>query len=143
MLTFQTVETLLVVGANVPAMVTGIVAAIVGGRYLWLVRQRRMVLETYLAGERRIDEASGESGAGVRSVLHLMGFVSMTEQEVLDAAFASKRIRSFTHDDPTTGRSDALLFQFERTFDQRRVRRGFKPGVKMPPNLSRGGDHLG
>ena len=143
MLTLQSVETLLVVGANVAAIVTGIVAAIVGGRYLWLVRHRRMVLETYLAGELRVDEASGKSGAGVRSVMHLMGFVSMTEPEVLDAAFASRRIRSFTHDDPATGRSDALLFQFERILDQRQVRRGFKPVVKMPPNLSMGGEHLG
>ena len=143
MLTLRTVETLLVVGANVAAIVTGIVAAIVGGRYLWLVRQRRMVLETYLAGERSIDEASGKPGAGVRSVMHLMGFVSMTEPEVLDAAFASKRIRSFTHDDPATGRSDALLFQFDRVFDQRRVRLGFKPVIKMPLNQSMGGDHLG
>jgi hypothetical protein len=143
MLTLKVVESLLVVGANVAAIVTGVVAAIVGGRYLWLVRQRRMVLETYLARERRADEASGRSGAGVRSVMHLMGFVSMTEPEVLDAAFASKRIRSFTHDDPATGRSDALLFQFERVFDQRQVRRGLNPVVKAPPNLSIGGDHPG
>ena len=46
MLTLGNLESLLEVGANVAEIVTGVVAAIVGGRYLWFVRQRRMVLET-------------------------------------------------------------------------------------------------
>ena len=138
MLSLGTLENLLVAGADIAEIVTGIVAAIVGGRYLWFVRQRRTVLEAYLARERRTDEASETSGAGVRSVLHLMGFVSMTEPEVLDAAFASRHIRSFTHTDPATGRSDALLFQFEEVVDQCQVRRGFGSAVDIPPKPSMG-----
>jgi hypothetical protein len=121
MMELKSVESLLVVGADIAEIVTGIIAAIVGGRYLWLVRRRRLILETYLRRERRKDEASQRKGGGVRSVLHLMGYASMTEQEVLDAAFASRHIRSFTHDDPATGRSDALLFQFERYIDKHKA----------------------
>ena len=118
MLEWKFIENLLVVGADIAEIITGVIAAIVGGRYLWLVRRRRLILERYLQKERRRDEASGHKGNGVRSVLHLMGYASMTEQEVLDAGFASRHIRSFTHNDPATGRSDALLFQFERYIDK-------------------------
>jgi hypothetical protein len=121
MMELKSVESLLVVGADIAEIVTGIIAAIVGGRYLWLVRRRRLILETYLRRERRKDEAAQRKSGGVRSVLHLMGYASMTEQEVLDAAFASRHIRSFTHDDPATGRSDALLFQFERYIDKHKA----------------------
>ena len=125
-------EKLLTLGADIAEIVTGLIAAIVGGRYLWLVRQRRLILETYLEVQRADDQASGKQGGGVRSVLHLMGYAAMTEPEVLDAAFASRHIRSFTHNDPATGRSDALLFQFQKNGGQYQARRACKPAKIAP-----------
>jgi hypothetical protein len=70
-------------------------------------------LEKYLKSERCKDKTSESESGGIRSLMYLMGFVAMTEAEVLDAAFASRSIKSFTSTDPKTGRADALLFQFE------------------------------
>jgi hypothetical protein len=109
----EIIGTMLRSGADVAEITTGTIALIVGGRYLWLVRLRRLALEKYLKAERRIDEASGSEDRGSRSVMHLMGYVAMTESEVLDAAFTSRNIKSFTTNDPKTGRANALLFQFE------------------------------
>ena len=110
---FSIVERILEIGAYVAEIVTGITAAVVGGRYLWLVRQRRLILEKYLKSERRNDETLKAGEHGLRTVMHLMGYTAMTEAEVLDAAFASRNIVSFASTDPKTGRADALFFQFE------------------------------
>lgn len=110
---FEILGSILRYGADVAQITTGAIALIVGSRYLWLVRLRRLALERYLEAERRIDEASGSEDRGSRSVMHLMGYVAMTESEVLDAAFTSRKIKSFTTNDPKTGRANALLFQFE------------------------------
>jgi hypothetical protein len=121
----QSVVNLLTVGADIAQIVTGVIAAVVGGRFLWLVRERRMMMENYLRVERSKDRTAGNADDGVRSVLHLMGYIAMTEPEVLDAAFASRTIRSFTSNDPATGRASALLFQFEPRArqDRRALRR--------------------
>lgn len=128
------VEKLLIVGADIAEIVTGVVAALVAGRFLWLGRERRIMMENYLRAERSKDKVEGNKEGGIRSVMHLMGYIAMTEPEVLDAAFASRNIRSFTSNDPGTGRSDALLFQFEprarqdRRALRRRIPRSPKPG---------------
>lgn len=109
----EVIGTTLRSGSDVAEIITGAIALMVGSRYLWLVRLRRLALEKYLRAERRIDEASGSDDRGSRSVMHLMGYVAMTESEVLDAAFTSRNIKSFTTNDPKTGRANALLFQFE------------------------------
>jgi hypothetical protein len=111
---FSIIERVLEVGAYVAEIVTGVTAAVVGGRYLWLVRRRRLILEKYLESEQRNDESLKAGEHGLRTVLHLMGYTAMTEADVLDAAFASRNIVSFASTDPKTGRADALFFQFER-----------------------------
>lgn len=110
---FSITERILEIGAYVAEIVTGITAAVVGGRYLWLVRRRRRILEKYLEAERHSDETLKGGKHGLRTVMHLMGYTAMTESEVLDAAFASRNIVSVASTDPKTGRADALLFQFE------------------------------
>ena len=109
----EIVETILRSIADIAGITTGAIALIVGSRYLWLVRMRCRALEKYLKAEQRIDAASGSKDRGARSLMHLMGYVAMTESEVLDAAFTSRNIQSFTTNDPKTGRANALLFQFE------------------------------
>jgi Ku70/Ku80 beta-barrel domain len=123
--TTRTLEIERFVDADIAEIVTGVIAAAVGGRYLWLGRERRVMMENYLRAERHKDDDLGNKEDGVRSVLHLMGYIAMTEPEVLDAALASRNIRSFTSNDPETGRSNALLFQFEPRArqDRRALRR--------------------
>jgi len=95
-------------GGNVAQIVTGVVASVGGTIYLSRKQMRRSRLERYLEKERQDDEPEGKTGT--RSVLHLMGHLSMTEAEVLDAAFNSRAIRTWVGADDA-GRADRLLFQ--------------------------------
>ncbi len=99
--------------ANVAAVATSVVASVAYLRYLSRKKQLRIRLENYLSDEKREDEL--EDRHGTRSVLHLMGNLAMTEEEVLAAAFASKNIKSWIGMDEA-GRADRLLFQFSRSW---------------------------
>lgn len=91
--------------ANWSAILTAVVAVVGYGGYLIGQCERRSRLEAYLRDEkiRGVDQ-------GCRSVVHLMGNLSMTEAELLSAAFRSKTVESrFVVAD---GRADALLFEY-------------------------------
>jgi hypothetical protein len=104
-------DAILTIGADVAAIITGVVAVTGGCLYLRNKLSRRSCLEHYLEAERRADEPEAKSGT--RSVLHLMGHLSMTEAEVLEAAFGSKSIRTWIGTDES-GRPDRLLFQSKK-----------------------------
>ena len=101
------------VGANIAAIVTGAAAGIVGGNYWYRRSKRRTALETYLHAQRVEDEGPGGTGHGLRTVIHLIARLAMTEEQILEAAFTSKKIKRWTAQDPETGRASALFFQYD------------------------------
>jgi len=91
------------------AILTAFVAVFAYGKYLCDRRSKRQALEEHLKTEK---DRSGDEGK--RTIMHLMGHLSMTEAEVLSASFRSKKIRSFFITDGK-GRADALLFQYDES----------------------------
>lgn len=89
------------------AIATACVAVLAYGRYLYNRRDRMRRLEQHLRNEKGLGEDGGQ-----RSVLHLMRYLRMTEGEVLEAAFRSKRVECLTRQDER-GLADRLLFEFE------------------------------
>jgi hypothetical protein len=105
------VTRLLTYAGDVAAILTAVAAA---GTSVWYFAQRRCrrtVLQIYLIKQRREDERPSVSGHGIRSIIHLMGNCSMTEAQVLEAAFGNKNIRTWVTTDEKTGRADSLMFQ--------------------------------
>lgn len=91
--------------ANWAAILTAVVAAFAYGRYEWARWDKRSRLEAYLKEEK----AKG-TDKGQRTILHLTARLSMSESDVLDAAFRSKRVRCVTASDEK-GRVALLLFE--------------------------------
>lgn len=100
------------IGSDFAQAVTGIVAGVAGIYYLCQRRKRRVALEKHLIAERRTDELPGGQGSGTRTIVHLMGRCSMTEAQVLEAAFANKNIKTWVAVDDD-GRATALMFQID------------------------------
>ncbi len=96
--------------ANWAAILTAVVAA---GAFLWYQCgrcRRREKLEDYL----RADKANPKPGlSGKRTVVHLMGKLKLTEDEVFQACFQSKHIVCKQVTDPETGRGTELLFEYD------------------------------
>ncbi|PNQ04028.1 hypothetical protein [Sphingobium sp. SA916] len=92
--------------ANWSAILTAAVAVVGYGRYLWGQRQQRRRLEHYLREEKLRDRDESRKG-----IIHLMGSLSMTEAELLSAAFRSKTVKSCFGVD-RQGRADRLLFEY-------------------------------
>lgn len=97
--------------ADAAAIITAAVA--LGASFLlWLRRLRqRQRLEKYLKAERPEHRGKGDTGA--RTVLHLMAALGMSEGDVLNAAFRSKKVKRLTAADPESGRATAILLRFE------------------------------
>jgi hypothetical protein len=93
--------------ANWAAILTAAVATIAYGRFWWAQWVRRKALENYLREEKLRGHDQGR-----RSVIHLMADLAMTESQVLEAAFQSKRIASVSGTDDQ-GRAARLLFEYE------------------------------
>jgi hypothetical protein len=100
--------------ANLAQIVTAIVAAFFGGRVLWRGYCRRCALEKYLEVQRKMDEGSSGQGNGLRTILHLMSQLAMTDAQVLEAAFASRIVKRWVAVDEETGRADALFLQYDK-----------------------------
>jgi hypothetical protein len=107
-------QNVLSIVANVAQIVTAIVAAFFGGRVLWRAHRRRCALEEYLKAERKREEGPSGEGHGLRTILHLMSQLAMTEAQVLEAAFASHIVKRWTAVDEETGRADALFLQYDK-----------------------------
>jgi uncharacterized membrane protein YdjX (TVP38/TMEM64 family) len=97
---------LLGVIANWAAILTAVVATTAYGRYVYNQVAQRRALENYL----RTEKADGDD-AGMRTVLNLMAQLSLTESEVLSAAFRSTKVNPAVSVDEK-GRADILMFEY-------------------------------
>jgi hypothetical protein len=99
-------EAVLGVTANWAAILTALIALLAYGRYECARNRKRRCLEEYLKAEK-----AKATNKGQRTILHLVARLSMTEGDVLDAAFRSKRVRCVTNSDHE-GYVAQLLFEY-------------------------------
>ena len=97
---------LLEIAANWAAVLTALIAASFYGRHVLLRCLKRSRLEDYLKAEK----AKGIN-KGQRTVLNIVAHLSVTESDVLDAAFRSKRVQCVTSSDKD-GYVSKLLFEY-------------------------------
>jgi hypothetical protein len=89
------------------AVITSAVAVIAYTRYLLERRARRRQLEEFLRWERSPTKQAF-------SVLELMAVLRMTEAQIMEAAFASERVRC-PFPAYWNGPAESLLFRYEET----------------------------
>jgi len=100
---------------NAASDIATVILAIVGiGAYGWyqidlFIRRRR--LEEFLKGERKGKRHKDDLGQ--RTVLFLASQLRMTEAEVLEAGFRSKKIKCVPGFDKETHRADAIFFEYD------------------------------
>ena len=97
---------ILEIAANWAAVLTALIAALAWGLYLCERRGKVSRLETYLKAERDKGDNKGQ-----RTVLNIVAELSMSENDVLDAAFRSKHVRCVTKPDED-GYVAKLLFEY-------------------------------
>ncbi|WP_299809453.1 hypothetical protein [uncultured Roseibium sp.] len=93
--------------ANWAAILTAVVATTAYGRFLYQQHRQTRALEKHL----KMEMASGKD-TGKRTVLHLMAALSLTETEVLSAAFRSRKVSPAIITD-AKGRADGLMFVYD------------------------------
>jgi len=71
---------------------------------------KRRRLEQYLRAA-KADAAEGKKGQ--HSITHLMAACGLTEAEIFDAAFRSKRIKRPVWVDTGTGRAEGILLEYQ------------------------------
>lgn len=84
-------ERVLAITANWAAILTAVVAVWAYGRYIWVGCQKRSRLEEHLKAEK-----AKRTNKGQRGIPHLVANLGMTESDIFDAAFRSKRVRRVT-----------------------------------------------
>ena len=89
------------------AILTAVVAVVAYVWYRWGIHSKRIQLENYLKAEKTAARDKGQ-----RTILHLMARLGLTEAEVLQASFGSKRIVRRIAADPTTRLADAILLEY-------------------------------
>ena len=100
---------------NAASDIATVILAIVGiGAYGWyqvdlFIRRRR--LEEFLKGE--VKGKRHKDDLGRRTVLFLASQLRMTEAEVLEAGFRSKKIKCMPGFDKDTHRTDAIYFEYD------------------------------
>ncbi len=99
-------EWLLGVGGNIAAVLTGIVAVWAYGFYQWERCSRRKALENHLKAEKEKAKDRGQ-----RAVLHLVAHLNMSQDNVLDAAFNSKKVKCVSASD-NKDRVALILFEY-------------------------------
>jgi hypothetical protein len=96
--------------ANVASIATALLAAFFFCQYHCRIRKKRIKLEEYLKN----DKMAPKPGlTGKRTVVHLMGRLKFTEDEVFQACFQSDHIACKQVTDPATGRATELLFEYD------------------------------
>ena len=100
------------IAAHVSAIATFLIAA--GGYFIYRYdfRNKRKKLENYLQNSRNRASDSGQGKKGQHTVIHLMKEVGLTEAEILQASFKSKKIKRFSIVDKQTNRALGLLFAY-------------------------------
>ena len=92
--------------ANWAAILTAFVATTAYGGYVCNQVSQRRALENYLRNEK-----IGGHDTGKRTVLNLMAQLSLTESEVLSAAFRSKKISPAVSAD-NKGHDNIFMFEY-------------------------------
>ena len=85
------------------------------GAYAWFqidLYVRRRHLETFLNGE--VKGKRHKDDPGRRTVLFLASALRMTEAEVLEAGFKSRKLKCAPGFDKETHRADAIYFEYDR-----------------------------
>jgi len=94
--------------ANVASILTALVAAGAAGYYACDRRNKRTKLENYLR-----DEKLSNPDRHTHTLLHLMAKLGLTESEILNASFRSRRIIRREHIDKATNLTDQILFEYQ------------------------------
>jgi len=94
---------------HVAAIATAIVAVWAFAAYRFGNWKKQRMLEEYLAKERPGRRYAIDTGQ--RTIIHLMAELRMSEAEVLQAAFTSKKVVILRTQDPQTSLSNGMLFQ--------------------------------
>jgi hypothetical protein len=96
--------------ANLAAILTAVMATFFFCQYHCRRHNKSIKLEDYL----RKDKANAKPPlTGKRTVVHLMGKLKFTEDEVFQACFQSKHVTCKTVVDSETGRATELLFEYD------------------------------
>lgn len=103
----QTIEQWVGLLADAAQVLTAVVAVWLWLQLVWEARCRRKTLESYL----RI-EKEGADDRGMRSILHLMSNLSMTEEQIYSAAFSSKLVSAVPLTDEKSGFATSILFVY-------------------------------
>jgi hypothetical protein len=97
--------------ANYAAIATALVAVTGYGLYRLELRRKRRLLEDYL--RERKAAAKREGRKGQHTVLHLMAKLRLSETEVFQASFRSRKVRPVLATDRTTGHARDILFEYD------------------------------
>lgn len=92
------------------AIWTALVASIASVVYWCDFASKRKKLETYLSKEK-----AASPDKPMRSVVHLMARLGLSEAEVLQASFRSKHIIRKLHVDRETNLANEILFEYSKT----------------------------
>lgn len=98
------------VASDLATVVLAIGAIAAYGWYQIEAIMKRRALEVFLKGQ--IGNRTKEDN-GSRSVLFLASKLRLTEDEVIEAGFRSKKIKPVPGFDKETGRADAILFRYD------------------------------
>ena len=101
----MTYPQLLEITAHWSAILTAAVATCFSLSYWCARRKKRLALEAHLKCEK--DKAKDK---GQRTLIHLTRHLSMTEADILQAAFSSKKVVAKARVNDTTGFAEELLF---------------------------------
>lgn len=94
--------------ADLSAVITAVVAVWVWLKLVWSARKRRRALEEYLQAER----SNPKADQGMRSILHLMSNLSMTEEQIYSAAFSSKVVSAVPITSESSQFASKILFAY-------------------------------
>lgn len=95
--------------ASIASILTALIAVGAALLFWWDSARKRWKLEAYLKQERA---AAKPPKVGRHSVVHLMANLSLTEAEVLHAAFRSRYIKPSPATDRETGLASEILLEY-------------------------------
>lgn len=104
--------TWLSIASDIATVTLAIVAVAAYGWYQVDLYIRRRRLEQFLKGE--IKGKRHKEDPGRRTVLFLASALRMTEAEVMEAGFKSKRLKCVPGFDKETHRADVIYFEYDR-----------------------------
>jgi hypothetical protein len=79
------------ISAQIAEIGTAVVAIVGGGSYAINLVRKRIALENYLRKQKQ-EKPLGRDDHGRRTIKHLVAYLKMSDEEVLKAAFRSKKI---------------------------------------------------